>query len=372
MYTGRLISSDDHVFEPPDVWTSRLGEELGERAPHVVREEDADWWVCGDYKLMSLGPGTQTGQRFEDPEKLRLTGRLEDVRLGGYLPDERVKDMDTDGVEVTVIYPSVGLSLYNLSDSGLLTVLLSAYNDWLAEFCQASPKRLKGVALLNVDDVPAAAKELERCAKMGLASGMISTYPPEGRGYFLADYEPLWAAAQDLEVPLGLHFGTNRPGPGQTFGDAGLIRPSFVANVDHWVRMSLGDIIFSGVLERYPRLRVGSIEHELAWAPHFLERIDYTFTQRPRKQGRYKFKNAMKPSDFFHRNCFVSFQQDATGIRLRDIIGVGNMVWGSDYPHIESTFPQTRQILDRILEGCTGEEKNKIVFENTVSLYHLD
>lgn len=372
MYQKRIISSDDHVFEPPDVWTTRLDKKYRDRAPHVVREPEADWWVCEGQRLMSLGPATQTGLRFENPEKIKFTGQLENVREGSYIPAERIKDFDLDGVEIGVAYPSVGLSFYNLKDSALLTALLKTYNDWVAEFASAYPKRIKAVGLLNVDDVPSAAAELRRIKQLGLVGAMISTFPHEDRGYHLPDYEPLWAAAEETGMPLGLHFGTNRPGPGQQFDQPLKIRPSFVANVDHWVRVSIADMIFSGVFERHPGLIVGSVEQEVAWAPHFIERMDYTYKYRPRKEGRYRFKDPnVAPSDYFHRNCFISFQQDAIGVEMRQYIGVDNLLWGSDYPHIESTFPKTRQIIQETFRGCTQDEVERMVCKNALRVYHL-
>ncbi len=109
------------------------------------------------------------------------------------------------------------------------------------------------------------------------------------------------------------------------------VRNSFLANADHWVRMSLSDMIFSGVFERHPKLKVGTVEHELSWIPHFLDRIDYTYTQRV-QQERYRFKEAMLPSDYFHRNVFAGFQEDAMGIRDRHIIGVDNLLWARITP----------------------------------------
>jgi predicted TIM-barrel fold metal-dependent hydrolase len=268
----------------------------------------------------------------------------------------------------------VGLLLYSVPDSALLTAIFKTYNDWLAEFCNAFPARLKGIAMLNVDDVPSAVKELERCAKMGLVGGLITVYPPEGRGYNLPEYEPLWAAAEALEIPLGLHIATNRPGVGQEFGvgeQVDRVSSAFLANADHWIRMSLAHMVFSGVFERHPKLQIGSVEMELSWIPHFLDRIDYTYTQRV-QEGRYRFQEAMLPSDYIHRNVFYGFQEDGLGIKLRDIIGVDNLLWGSDYPHVESTFPRTQQILEEVLAECTEEEKAKIAGGNAARIYHLD
>jgi predicted TIM-barrel fold metal-dependent hydrolase len=372
MATYRIISSDNHVFEPFDLWTSRADNKFKDRVPFIAHEDDGDWWYCDGHKVIGVAAGAQTGRRFEDPDALSRTDTYENVRKGGYIPEEHVKDMEADGVDASVIYPTVGLLLYSVPDSALLTEIFRIYNDWLAEFCRPFPKQLKGIAMLNIDDVQAGVKELERCAKMGLVGGMITVYPPEGRAYDLPEYEPLWAAAEDLRMPLGLHIATNRPGPGQEFATIDSLKPTFLCNADHWVRTSLGDMVYSGVFERHPNLRVGSVEMELSWIPHFLDRLDYTYTQRARRDFWHRFKDDMLPSDYVHRNVFFGFQEDALGIKLRDIIGVDNLLWGSDYPHQESTFPRTRHILEEILGECTEEEKAKIAGGNAIKLYHFD
>ena len=367
----RVISSDSHVIEPEDLWTSRMPARYMDRAPHIVSLEDADWWFCDGRKVTGLAIGSQVGLRFEAPEKLRQEHRYEEVRPGGYYPNEHVKDMDADGVDVGVLYPSIGFAMYRtVPDSELLNACFAAYNAWVAEFCSAYPKRLKGIAMLNVDDVQVAVKELKRCANLGYIGAMIPAYPPDEKRYSLPDYEPLWAAAQDLEIPISLHVVTNRPSP-EEFKELDQT-PSFITSIEHWVRMSLGDMILSGVFERYPTLHVGSVENELSWAPHFLNRMDYTYTQRGQRPSWHRFKEDMLPSDYFHRNVFMSFQQDALGIRLRDIIGVDNLMWGSDYPHQDSTFPRSQQILREILADCTDEEKAMIVGGNAARVYHLD
>ena len=363
----RVVSSDDHVIEPPDLWTSRAEPQYKDRVARIVLGVGGgdDWWYCDGAKLMGLGAGAQVGRRFEEPEKLSLMDKVENTRPGGYIPEEHVKDMDIDGVDVSIIYPTTGLLLYTLTDIEFLTSLFTTYNDWLVEHCKPFPNRLKGIAMLNTDDVASSVWELERCAKMGLVGAMITIYPFEERPYDSPEYEPLWAAAQDLEMPLSLHITTNRPGPGEPGTVlAGAARPGLrylelMCNVDHWVRASLANIIYSGVFERYPKLRVGSVEHELSWTPHFLNRLDYVYTQRALEHEPYRYKEDMLPSDYFLRNVFHSFQEDALGIRLRDIIGVDNLLWGSDYPHFESTFPRSREIIEEILADCTEEEKAK-------------
>ncbi len=371
MGSYRVISSDSHVVEPQDLWTSRMPSRFGDRAPHIISMEDADWWFCDGRKVLSLGIGSQAGLRFEAPEKLRNERRYEEVRPGGYIPGEHVKDMDTDGVDVGVIYPSIGFVMYGtMPDSELLTACFAAYNDWVAEFCSAYPKRLKCIAMLNVDDVQVAVNELNRCANLGFTGAMIPAYPPENRRYHMPDYGPLWAAAQDLDMPISLHVITNRPSMDEFKEMDQTVSAS--CNIEHWVRMSLGDIIMSGVFERYPKLQIGSVENELSWAPHFLYRIDYSYTQRVRRPGSHRFKEDMLPSDYFHRNTFMSFQQDALGIRFRDIIGVDNLMWGSDYPHQDSTFPRSQQVLGEILADCSEEERAMIVGGNAARIYKLN
>jgi predicted TIM-barrel fold metal-dependent hydrolase len=372
MAAYKFISSDSHIYEPRDLWTERIEPQFRERAPRVVSQEDGDWWYCDGHKVIGTGAGSQTGVRFKDPDALTRTDRFEQVRLGGYIPEEHVKDMDLDGVYGGVVYPTVGLLLYaTVRDNQLFTAICKAYNDFCAEFCSAYPERLKGIAMINLDDIQEGIRELERARQLGLPGAMITKYPPEDRSYDRPEYEPFWAAAQDLEMPLGMHIATNRPGPGQEFQDPDTLRPAFLTNVDHWVRVSLAHIIFSGVFERYPRLKVGTVEQELSWIPHFLDRIDYTYTQRARRDYWHRFKGNALPSDFFHQNVFCSFQEDALGVRERYTIGVDNLLWGSDYPHQESTFPKSQEILAQILEGVPAEEQAKIVGGNATRLYHF-
>ena len=368
MVGQKIISSDSHVFEPGDLWTSRIEPKFRDRAPKIVRLEDGDWYFCDGMKLIGVQPGTQTGRRFEEPEKLTRTDVYDNVRPGGYIPDEHIKDMDADGVDMGVLYPSIGLILFAVPDGELLSAVFRIYNGWVAEFCKPFPKRIRGIGMVNLDDVQEGVRELERCANMGLVGAMITSYPLEGRGFESPEYEPFWTAAQDLEMPLSLHAATNR---GVMF-NADSAKLSKLINMDYWVRMSISDMILFGVFDRYPRLQIGAVEYELSWIPHFLERMDYGYTQRPLSSAAYRLKENMLPSEYFHRNVFAGFQEDARGIKDRHIIGVDNLMWGSDYPHQESTFPRSQQILAEILSECTEEERAKIYCENASRVYRLN
>ena len=368
MASYRVLSSDNHIFEPPDLWTARMSPRFRDRGPVMVHEGGDDIWFCDGTRLLGASTGSQAGVRFDDAEKMLRKDVFENVPLGGYIPEEHVKDLDVDGVEVSVIYPSVGLLLFRVPDSEVLADVFRGYNDWLAEFCQPFPKQLKGIAMVNVDDVQVGVKELERCANMGLVGAMIACFPLDRQSYGSPEFDPLWAASQDLDMPLSFHAATNRA----TSMRVAQHGHPFLINMDFWARMCFSEMILRGVFERYPNLQVGAVEFELGWIPHFLDRIDYAYTQRPSPEDKIRFKNGMVPSDFFHRNVFLSFQEDARGIQDRHIIGVDNLMWAADYPHQESTFPRSLQILEEILAGCTEEEKAKIAGGNVARLYHLE
>jgi predicted TIM-barrel fold metal-dependent hydrolase len=370
-----LISSDSHIIEPPDLWTDRIDSSYRDRAPRVVREEKGDWWVIDGKRSMSF-LGIQTGDRFEkDSSELVIEAHFEDVRPAAYDPKRYVEENRHDGVEASVIYPSEALLVYGIPDSGLCSAAMRAYNDYIADFCSEDPLRLKGIALVNVDDPHEAASELARCRKKGLAGAMITVLPPADRAYDLPLYEPLWSAAEDLAMPLSMHVATGR---GVTSVDTAQtsikeVKPSAFYLQDHFVRKSIGEMIFSGVFERHPRLRVGSVEHEVSWAPFFLFQMDYTYTQRPVRGSWHRFADrSALPSDYFKKQCFVSFQEDAIGMRERETVGLGTLMWGSDYPHTESTFPRSREILGRILAGVPEAERGAITCTNAAELYGFD
>ena len=373
-----IVSTDSHVIEPPDLWSARLPRSLRDRGPLLVADDDADWWYIDGLKLMSVHGGADVGVRFDDQAKLRMSARMSEVRRGGYEPDHKLADMDADGVDREVVYTTLGLQLWRLPDTTILQSLFAAYNDWIAEFCAAAPDRLTGVALVLLDDVDAGIAELRRSARLGLRGAMISVYPDESIAYDHPRYEPFWAAAAELGVVLSLHIGTNRVLPPTSSSASNatsnmalkfLSTPARYSTSAHWVQLSLANMIFSGVFERHPALKVVSLEHEIAWVPHFLQSMDYTYTQRARRSQWYRFGGDALPSDFFHRNVMISFQEDALGLRLRDVVGVGNLVWGSDYPHAESTFPHSRTILDRLFAEIPAAERTQILDTNATALY---
>ena len=171
MAKNRVISSDSHVVEPPDIWVERMDRaKFGNRIPHMVPAGDIDAWMVDNKETGGVGSIAQAGFRFDRPEEIVLKGSFDDVRPGGYIPSEHVKDMDIDGVHGGLVYPSIGLALYrDVEDPELARGIFAAYNDWLAEFCNAYPDRLKGAAMILVDEgVDLAMEEMQRVADLGI------------------------------------------------------------------------------------------------------------------------------------------------------------------------------------------------------------
>jgi predicted TIM-barrel fold metal-dependent hydrolase len=363
-----MISSDSHVFEPPDLWQARVPPAYRERAPRVERADDADWWIVRGERACSFAAGTKAGLRFRGQDALEVEFHFSDVREGAYTPKVFVEDNEADGVWGSVLYPSMGVMLYQESDPRTLAVTAAAYNEWIAEFCAAAPARLKGLAILDAEDLGSNVAQLERARALGLGGGIITVAPRPGAEYDQPRYEPFWEAAEALGLPLSLHIATNR----DAREIASLYTPAGVSNADGQVRGALARMLFSGVFERHPRLRVGSVEFEAGWVPHFLERMDYTYTQRERHAGWIRFADGLLPSDHFRRNVFVSFQEDPVAIHCRALIGAEGLCWGSDYPHTESTFPRSREILDGILRGVPEHECERITRGNSAELYRFD
>lgn len=365
-----IVSSDSHIIEPPDLWRRVAPDD--DELPRVVREDDGDWWYVAGRRTMSF-LGIQAGERFaHDPERLRTSATFEEVRDSAYDPARYLADNESDGIWGSVIYPSQGLVLYAVPESDVLSRSARIYNDWLADFCAHDPARLKGIAMLNTDDPAEAAAELRRAHARGLSGAMIPVRTPAWNPYRSPAHEPLWRAAEELGVPLSLHVGTDRADPrtGEFFLDIKEVPPSVFVNKDQQVRAALGDLILSGVFERHPRLRVGTVEHELSWIPFFLAQMDYTYTDRPARGDWHRYADSgVLPSHYWHTNCFASFQEDALGVRVRDVIGVDTLMFGSDYPHTESTFPRSREILGDLLADVPADEVARIASGNVAELY---
>ena len=376
--TALMISADSHVIEPRDLYESLRGE-WGDRVPTVRRADDGtDWWWVDAQRTNSFAGGSQAGARFDDAESLLLADAIDNVREQVWSPDRYVADNRDDGVGASVLYPTQQMQHYAVRNTPLLTATCRVYNDWLAEFCAAHPDRLRGIALLNSDDADAAAAELARAAGRGLAGAMLPVGLPHRQTYADRRFDRVWAAAVEHGIAVSFHIGTYRADPtrdkvvviaGAQTDTPRPVQTAF-ATADLYVRSTLADLVFSGVLERHPALRVVSAEHEVGWLAHFVERMDYTYTQRATRGLR--FADGALPSDFVRRQVAVQFCEDPLASAVIDAVGALNLMWGCDYPHSEGTFPRSRATVDRLLASQPGTVRRAVLVDNAATLYRID
>lgn len=363
-----MISADSHVVEPPNLWTDRIDRPFRDRAPKIAKEVGGfagDSFVCEELPPIPIASLAVAGvDAGEYPE--RMFSGFENVPPGAFDPQARLSDQEKDGVSAEVLYTSVGMAMFGLKDGELRAAIFRAFNDWLAQFCSHAPRRLAGIALIPMDDVPGAVREIERSAALGLKGGMIWGDPPADRPYDALLWDPVWAAAQDTGMPLSLHILTGRGGTGVDI--ASIMRGYGLLH--HGIQHTLSTLLFGGVLERFPKLRFVSVENDIGWVAHFLQRIDHAYDKYRSLETKSVIPEA--PSFYFHRQIYATFQEDPVGVRSREEIGVDNAMWASDFPHSDSTWPHSRDVVERDFAGVPAVEVQKIVRDNCAKLYDLD
>jgi predicted TIM-barrel fold metal-dependent hydrolase len=376
----RVISADSHVIEPGDLWTQRLNRKFADRAPRVGTNPIGPgyWLTAPGINPFPLGPNIATGKSGTALSE-HLDKGYEGARPSGWDPVERIKDQEVDGVEAEVLYTTLGMPLFALPDVELQTACFAVYNDWLAEFCSYSPHRLIGSALIALHDVGGAVRELERCHKKGLRAAMISAAAPDDRPYSSRDYDPFWQTAAELQMPLSLHIITAR---GQSAGvitadiaartekDAlGMIYLSRYMFYPADIQVSLFTLVMGGVLERFPKLRIVSAESDIGWLPHFIFRLDHGYDKF---SGVTMSRLQMQPSDYLKRQMYATFQDDPVGAAAYKFFGADNYMWASDFPHSDSTWPHSLEVIAKDFAEVPQDVTQKIVFDNARKLYHID
>lgn len=365
-----LRSADSHVIEPGDLWQQRVPKKFRERAPRIVQGMDSlrgklpgEWMVCE-----GIGPQRVAGFAAADVGDPRNRASAdergyEEIRSGGWDPVTRLKDQSVDGVTFEVMYPSMTLPMFGIPDTELQQVVFVAYNDWIAEFASYDPQRMLGVGVVSVDDIDAAVAELNRIASLGLRGAMIPVDP--GRpNYASKRYDRLWAAATDLCLPLSMHILTDRSGPGY---DRLPFLMTWIGQV-HPVQLSITAMLVSGVFHRFPDLKVVSVENDIGWIPHYLHKLNHAF-----EQFRYliNYDVPATPIDYFHQNVWFTFQDDPIGVNHLEEIGPHQVMWGSDYPHGDSTWPNSRETIASNFEGMPSDFVDQVTSRNVAKLYNL-
>jgi predicted TIM-barrel fold metal-dependent hydrolase len=262
-----------------------------------------------------------------------------------------------------VLHTTLGFRLFWLEDPALQQACFRVYNDWLAEYCRHSPRRLVGLGLISLADVELGVQELRRCRQLGLPGAMIWNSAPDDRPYSSTEYDPLWRAAEELEMPLSLHALT-----GHHESRIPLSSVFFILSTYHEVERSLATIILSGVTERFSGLKIVSVESQAGWIPYFLQRLDRAGKTRA---DNYPTRLSMTPREYFHRQVFVTYIDDPMAIRGLDLIGADNLMWSSDYPHNASTWPRSQEVVERDFGHLAPDLRRKVVRDNVLKLYQL-
>ncbi|HZU79196.1 MAG TPA: amidohydrolase family protein [Acidimicrobiales bacterium] len=360
-----VVDADGHVVEPLAAW-----EAVPERHRPVIRRDRAGYEhvVVGDKEILAVPLGTLAtpGGRFSDPASFRP---LEEALPGGFDPVARLADMDREGIDQAVLFPSVGLYFWALDDPDAAVAVAAAYNDWLASYCAAAPTRLFGAAMLPVQDPVAAAKELRRAhGELGFVAAFLRPNPCMGRSLSDPAYTPVWEAAEETGVAIGIHEGSSVIVP--TLGAERPFNPLVLHAVSHSFEQMLAcaQLIAFGVLERHPGLRVVFLESGGGWGPFWLERLD----EQAESFGDFCPDMALTPSEYFARQCWISFEVDEHTLpALLPFLGEERVVWGSDYPHHDATFPGAVDELERTIASLDDAARARVLGTNAAALYRL-
>jgi predicted TIM-barrel fold metal-dependent hydrolase len=368
MAEHRVISADSHFVEPPNMWAERLDKKFKDRAPHTVRGvqgKEGEFFVCENISPVPVAGFFAAGVPSEElPEYIKKG--FEAAPASVWDPAARIKDQDRDGVRAEVIYTSMGMPLYGLDDVGLRAACFRAYNDWAVEYCSHDPNRLLPLGLITLEDIQAGVQELQRIAKKGMRGAMIWAEAPSDHPYSHPDYEPFWAAAQDLNMPLSLHILTGRRGTGVDFfkGDLALQ----VATLHHEIERSLAVFVLGGVLERFPKLTVVSAENDVAWMAYFMWRMDFA---KGRIGALSPMKLSLKPSEYIKRQVYATFINEPVFLSELHRYGADNIMWSSDYPHTAAIWPRSQEFIKETFSGLSEEDRRKIVHDTAARVYRI-
>jgi len=370
----RLISADSHITEPPNCYIDHIEARYRQTAPHIESEAVADnrgdvFVIDGMKQRIALGLLAAAGK---DPRTLK-TGDTTFAQLhrGGWDPKARIADQDRDGVAGEVIYPTIGMVLCSHPDAAYKHACMWAYNRWLQEFVAASPARLFGAGMTAVRSVAEAIEDFRRIKEMGLRGVMMPGYPETEHDYDHESFDPLWKAAVELKLPLSFHILTmDKPDKNLQF--AKLTRGPKINGWQSIIRGCqdiIGMFIFGRVFERNPDLRIVSVESDAGWAPHFMYRMDHAY-----KRHRTWLKcDAMSklPSEFFQENVYLTFQDDWVAFRMTAMCNPRRLMWANDFPHSDSTWPDSRPMLEAHVTALAPAERHWILEDNVRDLYGI-
>jgi predicted TIM-barrel fold metal-dependent hydrolase len=358
-----VISADSHVTEPPDTYLDRIDPAFRDRAPHIERDERlGDIFVIPGMRVpVPMGLVAAAGK---PAEALTTFGvRFEELHRGGWDPEARLADQDRDGVAGEVIYPTVGMALCNHHDLDYKHACMQAYNRWIAEFCAAHPDRLFGIGQTAMRSPEDGVADLRSIAALGL-KGVMMPGMPGVEDYDSEVWEPVWEVAEELGLPLSFHVLTTR--------ETSPVRGPRLNNFMTIIRANqdvIGTLVLSGVFERHPGLRVVCVEADAGWMPHFMYRMDHAF-----KRHRHWLPAgtlSRLPSEYLREHVYLTFQDDWVAFKVAPLLDVGRLMWANDFPHSDSTWPWSREILAEHTKDLSPKAVRRILHDNVAELYGL-
>jgi uncharacterized protein len=369
-----LMSVDDHVLEHPAVWTDRLSRERwGDRIPHVESVDGFDQWVIDGRKFELTGRGS-VGAVLAD--RAATPARWADVPQQAYKSAERLTAMDADGVDVSVLYPTIaglaGETFGQLDDADLELACVQAYNDWLLEEWASTSPRFIPQCLVPLAPIEAITAEIRRAVAKGHRGVIFPAAPMLVRELphiNEAVYDPVWSTCEELDVPVCFHSGSSSRLEYPMYAE---LPPAVRATLNVVNRplaaiSVFSNVLYSHILNRHPRLKVIFAESSLGWGAYELELADHEFE----RQRLHLEAGEVRPSELFRRQCYLTGSFDRAGLGLRSYIGVDNMLWQTNFPQASSTWPRTWDVVAANFLNVPAAERSKVLWENAAAVYGL-
>ena len=363
-----IISADSHITEAPGTYRDYIDAKWRDKAPRIeyIEKIGDAFLIDGFNKPVALGLVAAAGKPAEE---LRISGvRFEQLHRGGWDPDARMEDQRRDGVDAEIIYPTVGMVLCNHPDMDYKKACFDAYNRWIAEYCGKHPRRLLGCGQTAMRSPEEGIEDLKSIQSLGLR-GVMMPGNPALEDYDSPRYDRFWEAAIELGLPLSFHILTDR---NYAFGHRvrGPAMNGFLAIV-RGCQDIMGTLVLGGVFERHPELRIVCVEADAGWVPHYMYRMDHAYKRHrnwlPAGQALSKL-----PSEYFRENIYTTFQDDWVAFRVADLMNWRRLCWANDFPHSDSTWPDSQAMLAEHTRYLTPEQKQAILCDNVAGLYGIE
>ncbi len=363
-----IISADSHITEPPNTYTDYIDPKWREKAPRMRYHEklgDA-FFIDNHPSPVPMGLVAAAGK---PPEEIRVKGvRFDEMHRGGWDPEARMADQVRDGVDAEIIYPTVGMVICNHEDFDFKKACFEAYNRWLAEYCSAHPERLLGCGQTAMRSPQDGIEDLKSIQSLGLR-GVMMPGNPAVEDYDSTVYDPFWESAVELGLPLSFHILTDRSYAFQ-HRVRGPKMNGFLS-IMRGCQDVMGLLVLGGVFELHPDLRIVCVEADAGWVPHFMYRMDHAY-----KRHRYWLPAGQKlsklPSEYFSENIYTTFQDDWVAFKTANLMNWRRLMWANDFPHSDSTWPWSQELLAEHRADLTDEQADAILGGNVAELYGID